>query len=87
MRINNLALTTVNDLVTAVGGEHSGNCTNTLLSLMEEDGENKWVEHFPPMPTKRALTATMSTGKVLVVAGGYGEEYDTLATVEVMETY
>ena len=83
---NYFALTTVNDLVTAVGGEHSGNCTNTLLSLVEEDGENKWVEHFPPMPTKRALTATMSTGKVLVVAGGYGEEYTTLATVEVMET-
>ena len=72
--------------MTAVGGEHSGNCTNTLLSLVEKDGENKWVEHFPPMPTKRALTVTVSTGKTLVVAGRYGKGYTTLATVEVMDT-
>ena len=35
---------------------------------------------------KWALTVTVSTGKALVVAGGYGEEYATLATVEVMDT-
>ena len=83
---DHFTLTAVNDLVTAVGGEQSGNCTNTLLSLVEEDGENKWVEHFPSMPTKRALTAVVCKGKALVVAGGYGEEYTTLATVEVMNT-
>ena len=38
------------------------------------------------MPTKRALTVTVSTGKGLVVAGGYGKGYTTLATVEVMDT-
>ena len=83
---DHFTLTAVNDLVTAVGEEQAGNCTNTLLSLIEEDGENKWVEHFPSMPTKRALTAVVCKGRALVVAGGYGEGYTTLATVEVMNT-
>ena len=83
---DHFTLTAVNDLVTAVGGEQAGNCTNTLLSHIEEDGANKWVEHFPSMPTKRALTAVVCKGRGLVVAGGYGDGYTTLATVEVMNT-
>ena len=78
-------LTFVNGLVTVVGGMHYGNYTNTLLSLKEEGGK-KWVEHFPPMPTKRKFTAAVSTGKILVVAGGEGEGYIRLTTVEVMNT-
>ena len=75
-------LTVVNGLVTAVGGRQSGKCTNTLLSIMEE----KWMEYFPPMPTERQLTAVVCSRKTLVVAGGYGEGYVRLATVEVMDT-
>ena len=63
-------LTVVNGLVTAIGGWLSGNYTNTLFSLMKEGGRRKWVEHFPCMPTRRALTAVVCIGKVLVVAGG-----------------
>ena len=80
----------VNNLVTAVGGWeystlfYSGSPFNTLLSFMEIGGRKKWVEHFPPMPTKRALTAVVCSGKALVVAGG--KDYTTLTTVEVMST-
>ena len=79
-------LAVVNGLITAVGGSQSFDYTNTLLSLMEEYGKRKWVEHFPPMPTKRELTAAVCSGKALVVAGGEGEEYTKLTTVEVMDT-
>ena len=82
-------LTVVNGLVTAVGGWLSGNYTNTLFSLIKEGGRRKWVEHFPCMPTRRALTAVVCIGKVLVVAGGQGgglTQPNMLATVEVMDT-
>ena len=82
-------LTVIKSLVTAVGGLQSHNCPiplNTMLSLVEKGGRWKWVEHFPSMPTRRMFTAVVSTGKALVVAGGYGERYITLDTVEVMDT-
>ena len=84
-------LTVVNDLVTAVGGWlfpawlGPRKSTNTLLSLVEEDGMKKWVEHFPDMPTKRDLAAVVCNGKVLVVAGGVQENGRKLTTVEVMD--
>ena len=82
-------LAVIKSLVTAVGGLQSHNYPiplNTMLSLVEKGGKWKWVEHFPSMPTRRMFTAVVSTQKVLVVAGGYGERYTTLDTVEVMET-
>ena len=79
-------LTVINGLVTAVGGCQFLDYTNTLLSLMEEGGRRKWVEHFPHMPTKRGLAAVVCSGKALVVAGGEGEGFTVLTTVEVMNT-
>ena len=63
-----------------------GNYTNTLLSLVEKGRKTTWVQHFPSMPTKRALTAVICSGKALVVAGGWGEGGTPLNTVEVMDT-
>ena len=67
------SLAVVNNLITAVGGVQDYNYTNTLFSCKEGGGRQKWVEHFPPMPTKRKLTAVVCKEKVLVVAGGEGE--------------
>ena len=80
----NFTLTVVNDLVTAVGGSKFF-VSNILFSLVEEGGRRKWVEHFPHMPTKRALAAVVCSGKALVVAGGERCMF-TLTTVEVMNT-
>ena len=82
---SSFTLAVVNGLVTAVGGMQSGKTTNSLLCLVEENWKRKWVKHFPPMPTKRCLAAVVSSGKALVVAGGW-REGDRLATVEVMDT-
>ena len=88
---DHFTLTVVNDLLTAVGGKQSSwlgdKFTSTLLSLVaSEGGRWKWVEHFPPMPTKRMFTAVMCSGKALVVAGGKGEGCTRITAVEVMNT-
>ena len=77
------SLAVVNGLLTAIGGELGTDDTNQLLSLT---GGRKWVEQFPPMPTKRFLTAAVCSGKSLVVAGGRGKDGCDLKMVEVMET-
>ena len=78
-----VSLGMVNNLLTAIGGKTSKyEVTNSLLSLTD----NKWTEQFPSMPTKRWLTAVVCSGRSLVVAGGVGERYKYLSTVEVMDT-
>ena len=82
-RFSSLAI--VNGLLTTIGGKLGRNITNQLFSLT---GERKWVEHFPPMPTKRygAAVVHMCSGKCLVAAGGVGEQTSYPRTVEVMDT-
>ena len=73
-------LAVIDTKLTTIGGWKSPGCaTNTLLSLLDSQ---EWAEIFPPMPTKRAYAATVSTGCMLVVAGGMSEE-GLLAVVEV----
>ena len=77
-------LAVVHGLLTAIGGGFLfTDVTNQLFSLT---GERKWVERFPPMPTKRYGTAAVSSGKSLVVAGGGDTKNRLLDTVEVMNT-
>ena len=77
------SLAIVSNLLTAIGGENPlVGVTNSLLSLIND----KWTEKFPPMPTKRWLTAAVCSGRSLVVAGGVGEGGKDLSTVEVMDT-
>ena len=77
------SLAVVNGLLTAIGGGRGTDVTDRLFSLT---GERNWVEQFPPMPTKRCLTAAVCSGKSPVVAGGSGKDRSGFSTVEVMET-
>jgi len=79
----NSSLAVVKSHLTAIGGESNDNVTNQLFSLSDE---GRWVEHLPPMPTKRKGTAVVCSGKSLIVAGGRGENSTLLDTVEVMDT-
>ena len=74
-------LAIVDGLLTTVGGENS----NKLFSLRGR----KWIEIFPPMPTKRRWVTSLCIGRALIVAGGIHVQDPaggTLATVEVMNT-
>ena len=80
------SMAVVSGLLTTIGGKIGGwlgDGTNQLFSLT---GEGKWVERFPPMPTKRFSTAAVCSGKSLVVAGGGGRDNEPLHIVEVMDT-
>ena len=78
------SLAIVNSLLTAIGGKTPTNykVTNSLFSFTD----NKWTRQFPPMPTKRCVTAVVCNGRSLVVAGGVGEKDKNLSTIEVMDT-
>jgi len=79
------SIVVVTGYLTVVGG-YRGGTTNTLFSLVGEGWDRKWVEHFPPMPTKQQEAAVLCSGKSLVVAGGRDEMCCPLDTVEVMDT-
>ena len=76
-------LVSIDNLVTAVGGNTDLYTPgNALLSF----SQGRWEEKYPPMPTKRSFPAAVCTARVLVVAGGCGEDYQALTAVEVMDT-
>ena len=83
------SLAVIDGLLTCVGGYSirlAGlvvSCTNTLHSLTGGGHKRQWSEVFPPMPTARSETASVTTEQALVVAGGCDGEKN-LNTVEVM---
>jgi len=85
----NFHLIVVNGLLTAVGGQYEGEITNSLLSLVDGDQDSKWVQKFPPFPTKRMSVSVVHVHYIqyLIVAGGklqFLANEDKVATVEVM---
>ena len=77
---SDFGLAVVNNLVTAVGGVSSGQCTNHLSNY----SGGRWVTVFPPMPTKRRWPAVISAENYLIAAGGLGVG-EVLSTVEIMD--
>ena len=80
----NSGLAVIKGFLTAVGGRSgigNGRPQNKLLSIVHK----KWVEHFPPMPTKRSSTAIVNTQEHLIVAGGWDNGSNYLNAVEVMD--
>ena len=59
----------ISGFVTATGGDGRSGPDNKLLNIVNDENK-KWVEHFPPMPTKRFDTAVVTTTQHLIVAGG-----------------
>ena len=80
------SLAVIDGLLTCVGGISGGlfrSRTNTLHSLTGGGHKRRWSEVFPPMPTARNQTASVTTEQALVVAGGC-DGRKNLDTVEVM---
>ena len=89
------ALSVVNGILTAVGGEVGPNMpTNVLISLQESSSDvdsspsqSTWMEHFPSMPTRRILPSAICHKSSLIVAGGDTTwTFGPLTTVEIMHT-
>ena len=79
-------LAVVHHILTMVGGKISGGATDSLLSLMGQGRDIKWLPNLPAMPTKRYFTAAVCSGCSLIVAGGQKDGRNTLSTVEVLDT-
>ena len=77
-------LAVINGMLSTVGGCRNGTCVDKLLSLTGVGNGRKWIEEFPPMPTKRSHTFTHCTERDLVVAGGKGDRGVMLTRVEVL---
>lgn len=74
-------------MLTSVGGQEGWfrlTDSNKLYSFINR----KWVEHFPPMPTKRRHSTTVYKNNILVVAGGFNGRFydDNVNIVEVLDT-
>ena len=83
------SLAVVDRLLTTVGGEHEGEPTDLLFSLVtktDDPANREWEERFPAMPTKRTFSVVQSSEKALIVAGGKVGIYSPIPTVEVMNT-
>ena len=78
-------LVVVHHVLTMVGGRLSGGATDSLLSLMGEGRDIKWLPNLAAMPTKRYWTAAVCSGRSLIVAGGE-DGRNKLSTVEVLDT-
>ena len=78
------SLAVINGRLTSIGEyEKKYYPTNKLLILAY--GRVKWVEHFPPMPTKRGDSVTVASDQHLIMAGGSSWLSNHLCTVEVMD--
>ena len=76
------SLSVIRGLLTAIGGFKQGTDVQELFSIVKHKS-TEWVEHFPPMPSKRCYTTAGTTNQHLIVAGGMSG-YTRLNTVEVM---
>ena len=85
------SMAVVNNLLTTIGGCHDNSIFSNKLFSFENDitasqsNAGKWVEKFPPMPTKRDQTTSLCIGLALIVAGGRSQD-EMLKKVEVMNT-
>ena len=70
-------------ILTAIAGNKGGVIDNKLLSIINKE-DQKWVEHFPPMLTRRSHAAAVTTKQHLIVAGGENGS-NRLDKVEVMD--
>ena len=84
------SLAILHSRLTAIGGrqENSFGEYQVSNSLFYLSGSllNTWRELFSPMTTSRSFPGVVTTKTHLVVAGGRSESYDSLNTVEIMDT-
>ena len=79
------SLVVINGHLTAIGGFEDLLIPQNKLHSLMSDRNKQWVEHYPPMPTRRHNSATVTTKEHLIVAGGEGDSTHCIGTVEVMD--
>ena len=75
-----------NDLTTVGGLKENWRGTNTDSNKLYSYIQGKWVEKYPPMPTKRYSCAAVYANHALIVAGGASIAGTSLSTVEILNS-
>ena len=85
-RYSHFSLAAVNSLIIAIGG-YDFTTTGMLFCYNTDDtGKESWIKQHEAMPTARCNAVSVSTQRVLVVAGGDASGYnDYLDVVETMD--
>ena len=83
--LDEFTIVCVDGVLTSVGGFNDGWFSNSGSKVVYSFIDNKWVRHFPPMPTGCRVPAAVYTESILVVAGGLGITIG-IATVAVLNT-
>ena len=76
------AMTTINNQLVLVGGDHEVDGLIDQLGMWQTDSK-EWTRPFPRMPTPRFSPSATSHKQWLIVAGGY--DGGSLSTVEVLD--
>ena len=83
-RAQGFAMTVINNQLVLVGGkEHEQD--SKVLGVWRAEGK-EWTHPYPHMSTARSWCSAVVYNEWLVVAGGYGNSYMILSSVEVMNT-
>ena len=73
-----------NELVLIAGHEASSLTITKMVSSWTEQG---WEQNIPALPTKRIRPSVMTYGNIVIVAGGRGEDNQTiLSSIDVLDT-
>ena len=82
----NAALTTYHSQLVLIGGEEIGTGRLTNRVLVWQEGE--WCSSLPPMTVARSSASAVSSGNLIIVAGGYTSPYDLpLSSTDVVELF
>ena len=86
------SLVILEGLLTAVGGwkDSRTKFNNRLFCLVGSDEYRKWRDDiYPPMPTARGASVSVTTEKFLIVAGGHqgGPKLDTVEAMSISDKY
>ena len=75
-----------NDLTTVGGFKENWRGTNADSNKLYSYIQGKWVEKYPPMPTKHHSCAAVYANHALIVAGGASIAGTSLPTVEILNS-
>ena len=78
-------MTVISKQLVLVGGLEPGGCSSKVLGVWRTESK-EWTHPYPDMPTARFQCSAVVCNEWLAVAGGVGDSWERLSSIEVMNT-